>query len=223
MVTITVHCPHCQSDALVRNGYAPMANSSLAAMPADGKAARISLPTPIRKLAARESCMPIKNAAVYAASPARLASRVRPCRLGSKKVAQLPPLWTTLLAPDPEDPTSTTLEPYRLWSFVLKKANDSWMWMALCRQTRQVVAYAVGDRSPQDVSAIVGGHSRGISPRALLQRLLGGLQGSNARRTTLRCGQRDRRNRSCRAVEQHLAPTSGPFCAHDVIVFPRQC
>ncbi|MBO0792732.1 MAG: IS1 family transposase [Ktedonobacteraceae bacterium] len=23
MVTITVHCPHCQSDALVRNGRAP--------------------------------------------------------------------------------------------------------------------------------------------------------------------------------------------------------
>ncbi len=23
MVTITVHCPHCQSNALVRNGHAP--------------------------------------------------------------------------------------------------------------------------------------------------------------------------------------------------------
>ena len=23
MVTITFHCPHCQSDALVRNGHAP--------------------------------------------------------------------------------------------------------------------------------------------------------------------------------------------------------
>jgi hypothetical protein len=34
-----------------------------------------------------------------------------------------------------------------LWSFVLKKANDSWIWIALCRKTRQVVAYAVGDRS----------------------------------------------------------------------------
>jgi insertion element IS1 protein InsB len=32
-------------------------------------------------------------------------------------------------------------------SFVLKKAHDSWMWIALCRKTRQVVAYAVRDRS----------------------------------------------------------------------------
>lgn len=30
---------------------------------------------------------------------------------------------------------------------MLKKANDSWIWIAFCRQTRQVVAYAVGDRS----------------------------------------------------------------------------
>jgi len=67
--------------------------------------------------------------------------------LDQKKVAQLPPLCTTLLAPNPDDPTSTTLELDELWSFVLKKTNDSWIWIALCRQTRQVVAYAVGDRS----------------------------------------------------------------------------
>jgi insertion element IS1 protein InsB len=34
-----------------------------------------------------------------------------------------------------------------LWSFVLKKAQASWIWIALSRATRQVVAYAVGDRS----------------------------------------------------------------------------
>jgi insertion element IS1 protein InsB len=67
--------------------------------------------------------------------------------LDQKKVTQLPPLPPTLLAPDPKDPTSTTLELDELWSFVLKKAHDSWIWMALCRKTRQVVAYAVGDRS----------------------------------------------------------------------------
>ncbi len=68
-------------------------------------------------------------------------------QLDQKKGAQLPPLGTTLLAPNPDDPASTTLELDELWSFVLKKTNDSWIWIALCRQTRQVVAYAVGDRS----------------------------------------------------------------------------
>ena len=67
--------------------------------------------------------------------------------LDQKKVAQLRALPTTLIAPDPEDPTATTLELDELWSFVLKKANDSWIWIALCRKTRQVVAYAVGDRN----------------------------------------------------------------------------
>src|SRR5437588_2516362 len=70
-------------------------------------------------------------------------------QLDQKKGAQLPPLRTTLVAPDPEDPTSTTLELDELWSFVLKKAKEVWVWIALCRKTRQVVAYALGDRSKQ--------------------------------------------------------------------------
>ena len=45
--------------------------------------------------------------------------------------------------------SSTILELDELWSFVLKKANQSWIWIALCRKTRQVVAYALGDRSKQ--------------------------------------------------------------------------
>jgi IS1 family transposase len=67
--------------------------------------------------------------------------------LDQKKVAQLPPLRTTLITPDPENPTATILELDELWSFVLKKAKEVWIWIALCRQTRQVVAYALGDRS----------------------------------------------------------------------------
>ncbi len=47
------------------------------------------------------------------------------------------------------DADSTTLELDERWSFVLKKANHSWMWRALCRTTRHVVAYAVGARSNQ--------------------------------------------------------------------------
>jgi insertion element IS1 protein InsB len=39
------------------------------------------------------------------------------------------------------------LELDELWSFVLKKARKRWVWLALCRQTRQVVAFVIGDRS----------------------------------------------------------------------------
>ena len=51
----------------------------------------------------------------------------------------------TLADPDPEEAIALELD--ELWSFVLKRANKRWVWVALCRATRQVVAYAVGDRS----------------------------------------------------------------------------
>jgi insertion element IS1 protein InsB len=56
-------------------------------------------------------------------------------------------LSETLVAPDPDDPNATILELDELWSFVLKKVNKVWIWIALCRKTRQVVARAFGDRS----------------------------------------------------------------------------
>ncbi len=40
------------------------------------------------------------------------------------------------------------------WSFVGSKANARWVWIALCRQTRQVVAYFVGDRSAESARAL---------------------------------------------------------------------
>ena len=55
----------------------------------------------------------------------------------------LPALSSTFVAP----PEPARLELDELWSLVLKKANKYWVWIALCRQTRQVVAYATGDRS----------------------------------------------------------------------------
>ena len=39
------------------------------------------------------------------------------------------------------------LELDELWSFVARRKNKRWVWLALCRRTRQIVACAVGDRS----------------------------------------------------------------------------
>ena len=55
----------------------------------------------------------------------------------------LPPLETTLAAAQAED----VLELDEVWSFVLKKANQRWVWVALCRRTHQIVAYFIGDRT----------------------------------------------------------------------------
>jgi IS1 family transposase len=58
-------------------------------------------------------------------------------------------LSETLIEPDSSDPESTILELDELWSFVLRRVNKRWVWIALCRATRQVVAYVIGDRSEQ--------------------------------------------------------------------------
>ncbi len=41
------------------------------------------------------------------------------------------------------------LELDEMWSFVYRRSNKRWIWVALCRRTRQVVAYAIGNRGEQ--------------------------------------------------------------------------
>ena len=63
--------------------------------------------------------------------------------MAQKKVAALGELEETLL----EAPADKVLELDELWSFVHRKSDKVWVWLALCRQTRQVVAFVMGDRS----------------------------------------------------------------------------
>lgn len=58
-------------------------------------------------------------------------------------VQRLPDLKDTLLPPQADD----MLELDELWSFVLQKDAKRWLWVALCRRTRQIVAFVIGDRS----------------------------------------------------------------------------
>jgi insertion element IS1 protein InsB len=59
------------------------------------------------------------------------------------------------------------LELDELWSFVYSKDNERWVWIALCRRTRQIVAFYTGDRSEASCrefwnripQAYRGGHS----------------------------------------------------------------
>ena len=63
-------------------------------------------------------------------------------------IDQVPPLEHSLVEVQNDD----VLELDELWSFVGSKAQVRWLWLALCRRTRQVVAYWLGDRS--ETSAI---------------------------------------------------------------------
>ncbi len=64
----------------------PMANSSIAAARADGKAARIPLPMPIQKRAARRSCMQAQErSSLRGLTRTDRGFRVPPSQVGSKK------------------------------------------------------------------------------------------------------------------------------------------
>jgi IS1 family transposase len=56
---------------------------------------------------------------------------------------ELPPLEDTLADARLDD----VLELDEVWSFVLNKDQQRWIWVALCRRTRQIVAYFIGDRT----------------------------------------------------------------------------
>ena len=43
-------------------------------------------------------------------------------------------------------PQSVILELDEMWSFVYKKKRKRWIWIALCKSTRQVVACVIGGR-----------------------------------------------------------------------------
>ena len=58
-------------------------------------------------------------------------------------VQQLPSLTESLLPAQADD----VLEMDELVSFVAEKWFKRWLWTAQCRRTRQIVAYAIGDRS----------------------------------------------------------------------------
>ena len=41
-----------------------------------------------------------------------------------------------------------------MWSFVQKKANKQWIWIAMDAKTRQIIAFHVGDRSGESGKAL---------------------------------------------------------------------
>jgi insertion element IS1 protein InsB len=67
---------------------------------------------------------------------------------GLKKLATLGELEDTLVETTPDDENEVLELLDELWSFVHRKSDKVWVWLALCRQTRQeVVAFVTGERS----------------------------------------------------------------------------
>ncbi|MFN8454997.1 MAG: IS1 family transposase [Anaerolineae bacterium] len=136
-------CPRCGSINMVRNGkdykgaqkyhcHVCKAYGTLNASPRYTTAQQEQI---LRSYQERASMRGVER--IFKLTRQTLASWIK------QKAAQLPPLAETLASPQGHE----VLELDELWSFVLKKINKRWVWIALCRRTGQIVAYYIGDRT----------------------------------------------------------------------------
>ena len=142
-ITITYRCRVCGSTNIVRNGTNRCGSAQYYCK--DCGAHRVlELATGYSARAQRRVLDPYKERASLRGLT-RIFGVARPTVLRWLKelVQRLPDLKDTLLPPQADD----VLELDELWSFVFKKAAKRWLWVALCRRTRQIVAFVIGDRS----------------------------------------------------------------------------
>ncbi len=83
------------------------------------------------------------------------------------------------------------LEQDELWSFVGAKAQTLWLWVALCRRTRQIVGWTLGDRSQQSATDLRATLPRGYRGRATRSDYWDAYAAAFPARTHRSCGKAD--------------------------------
>jgi IS1 family transposase/transposase-like protein len=147
MVTILVTCRHCGSSDLIKYGLAPNGKQKYRCRTC-GRQSRENPDSAAYSAERKEEILRAYQERSSLRGLERTFGVARSTVISwlKKKARDLPPLRKTLIPPDPNDPTATVLELDELWSFVCKKLNQVWIWFALCRKTRQIVAFVLGDR-----------------------------------------------------------------------------
>ena len=139
------HCPNCESPDIIRNGTDYKGDQKYHCHQCGGYGTL----NPKARYSQKEQAQVLKayQERTSMRGIRRIFGVVPPTLLRWIKAAleKLPSLSQTLEPARADD----VLELDELWSFVLKKSNKRWIWIALCRRTRQVIAYYVGDRSEE--------------------------------------------------------------------------
>lgn len=84
--------------------------------------------------------------------------------------------------------TGDVLELDELWSFVGSKACQLWLWVALCRRTRQIVAWTLGDRRLQSACDLRASLPKGYRSRATRSDYSDAYAAAFSERTHRSCG-----------------------------------
>jgi IS1 family transposase/transposase-like protein len=140
---ITHHCPRCGSQNLVKNGHDYKGSQKYACKQC-GRYGTIQAQRGYGKTVRKQVQHAVLERISWRGLERLLGiSRRTVANWVEAWASALPPLEETLAEAHLED----VLELDEVWSFVLKKEEQRWIWVALCRRTRQIVAYFIGDRT----------------------------------------------------------------------------
>ena len=142
-IPITYRCRVCDSTNIVRNGTNKCGSAQYHCN--DCGAYRVLEPAPGYSAREKRRILDTYKERASLRGLERIfgVARQTVLRWLKELVRRMPDLKDTLLPPQADD----VLELDELWSFVFKKDAKRWLWIALCRRTRQIVAFVIGDRS----------------------------------------------------------------------------
>src|SRR6185295_18414292 len=142
--TLTYSCQSCGSEDIIRNGHNKCGNPQYKCKTCG--TCRVMRPKEKYPTAAKAMILEAREERMSLRGLERVFGvwRGTVLRWLREQVKQLPKLSQTLLP----NQASDVLELDECWSFVEQGFFERWLWIALCRRTRQIVAYAIGDRSP---------------------------------------------------------------------------
>jgi len=142
---MTFICPRCGSDNLVKNGHNKV-NSQQAHCKDCGAYFVLEPKTPhgaetkktlIKTALERSSLRGLER--IFEVARQTAATWIEAF------IKALPPFRKSIKPAHPDD----ILELDEAWSFVYCKKQQRWLWTVMCRRTRQIIAYVIGDHSDE--------------------------------------------------------------------------
>lgn len=146
-----MNCPNCQSNIIVKNGFRSNEKQNYKCLNCE----RQFVENPENKIIAERDRERIRKTLLERVSLegiCRIFDVSMPWLLDfmSQIIQALPKHLNAVVINDETDEVEVAaLELDELHSFVGKKANDQWLWLAMHSKTRQILAFHVGKRSKQ--------------------------------------------------------------------------
>jgi insertion element IS1 protein InsB len=143
MIAKIYYCPKCGSENIVKNGFTRHGNQRCLCHTC--KKTSVLEPKKPRKEQFSQQIIRCFKERISILGICRVfkVSERSVFELFNLHAPSLPDMRSGLMDARDED----IIEFDELWSFCTDKTNKQWVWTALCRRTRQIVAYVIGDRS----------------------------------------------------------------------------